>query len=354
MWRGDAPILSKLETVKSFSSPENRDGCASATHIDQWLKKQSTLFKSIQLTSHLKCRDWCSTGQFTKNVATVTRAAELSLRRASKSNNGGRQIGNESSAAGAAQNKTAELAQLNIGLQALKEAEAQLLLAAPFYSGALGTRLVHVELEPHEEGLEMPCELVEAILRRNITGPYAKQLFEIIKKGELAAMVSKGSAGDFMAASPMFSKSLSTAQAPSTADDLDEEPNLFGHPIHNLGNTEENVDEEDGEEGYDEAEELKENEGSKAKKVARRSIRAKNAIEKAASVAPAAAPAAAAIDVTGSAPAPAEEQRKKREYKRTGMYSRDAETAALARTKHGKQPLCTPAAASSSLGTHIV
>eukprot|EP00965_Chrysotila_dentata_P210074 6185667-Pleurochrysis_carterae.AAC.1 len=178
----------------------------------------------------------------------------------------------------------------------------------------------------------MPSELIEAVLRRNISGDHAKELLDMIKKGDLAAIVSNGLAGDMLAASPMFNKSLPAAEAPgATPEEAEEDATLFSHPIHSIsGGGNESLGEEEGEEGQGHEEEEQDADGGKAKKVARRSGRAKVAAAKAASLAPAAAPSAT-IDITGAATAAAEEPRPKRPYNRTGMFSRNAETAALAR-----------------------
>eukprot|EP00965_Chrysotila_dentata_P085230 2812576-Pleurochrysis_carterae.AAC.1 len=48
----------------------------------------------------------------------------------------------------------------------------------------------------------MPSELIEAVLHRNISSDHAKELVDMIKKGDLAAIVSNGLAGDMLAASP--------------------------------------------------------------------------------------------------------------------------------------------------------
>eukprot|EP00965_Chrysotila_dentata_P105047 3470191-Pleurochrysis_carterae.AAC.1 len=57
VWQIDAaPILSKLETIKSFKTIVNNDGCALAKQIDnKWLAKYALRFKAINLTTLNKC-----------------------------------------------------------------------------------------------------------------------------------------------------------------------------------------------------------------------------------------------------------------------------------------------------------
>eukprot|EP00965_Chrysotila_dentata_P015267 504863-Pleurochrysis_carterae.AAC.2 len=69
VWQTDAaPILSKLETIKSFKIIVNNDGCALAKQVDKWLAKYALRLKAINLTTFNKCRDWCNTGQFGKTL----------------------------------------------------------------------------------------------------------------------------------------------------------------------------------------------------------------------------------------------------------------------------------------------
>eukprot|EP00965_Chrysotila_dentata_P013664 452279-Pleurochrysis_carterae.AAC.1 len=65
-------------------------------------------------------------------------------------------------------------------LRAIQDAEVQLLLQAEFYTKPLAARLMHLELEVHEEGKELLTEDLQGIITRD-AGVHAAHLIAALK-----------------------------------------------------------------------------------------------------------------------------------------------------------------------------
>ena len=297
-------VCAKLETI------ENRDGDPLAKNLDLWLKDHAHLVydSHFKLNSLGECRSFCHFSKFESNVATLGVAVEASLRAeigaATGDSNGGK--GSKSTEA-ANSNSAAYEKELASRLPPIQAVVKQLALQAAGAAVPDGFRLIQLDWTVF--GDTFPEVLNEAHIAKlleddNCSAALKPKLLCILKQGDILSLLQKHKATVGFTSSPL-------KFATGTADaGLDDAPPPFQVP----DSTDEVVDgEKDGE--------LPSKRQRKQPERLDSTPLAGGAVGKGKANAKPAAPAAGT------------ELKQKRQYNRTGRYSKDPAVAAAAKAQ---------------------
>eukprot|EP00965_Chrysotila_dentata_P256688 6212629-Pleurochrysis_carterae.AAC.3 len=242
----------------------------------------------------------------------------------------------------------------------LKEPEVQLPGEAELYDKPLSYRLVYFPLEKHEEGKEL-----------RDTGIHSPESVEILKQGDIAALLSQGKAKELAVFSPMKNRTRLAVELVDLDDD-DDEP-----PAPDPPNDHEQSDKSDGERECRDSDVdedgllIEKPAGAKGKQVERRSKRVQVAAMKAREIAAFKTPTndgadsrtvnldsvqPTSIRLDGTDTSSGESAQAKRSYRKTDMYSKDPAMAARAIAGHlkGKAEPCAKSTTARTASKAVV